>query len=293
MTETHRPQRQGVVAVLALLTLFAAALTAPTLAEEPAEVVEIGVEWIEGPSTARLGSVAQIEVPSGYLFAGADDARTLLELMGNPSSQIEQGLLAPVEDDWFVVFEFDETGYIPDEDHEGLDADALLKELKSGNDAANEERERRGWPALELVGWEREPFYNEQTNNLEWATKARSEGIESVNYNTRILGRSGVMRVTLVADPGRMQEILPTFKSLLGGYGYIEGQRYADFRKGDRVAEYGLAALVAGGAAAAAVKTGLFKKLWKVIVVGVVALVGLLKKVLGIGSRRAEAGAES
>ena len=49
--------------------------------------------------------------------------------------------------------------------------------------------------------------------------------------------------------------------------------------KGDKVAEYGLTALVVGGAAAVATKVGLFKYLWKLLLVGwklvVAALAGL------------------
>jgi len=47
--------------------------------------------------------------------------------------------------------------------------------------------------------------------------------------------------------------------------------------KGDKVAQYGLAALVVGGAAAVAVKSGIFKWLWKVILVVGVAVAAFLK----------------
>jgi uncharacterized membrane-anchored protein len=63
------------------------------------------------------------------------------------------------------------------------------------------------------------------------------------------------------------------FKSVLQGYSFNEGERYTEFRTGDKVAEYGLAALIVGGAAAAAVKTGAFKWLAKLIYVGVIALI--------------------
>ena len=67
---------------------------------------------------------------------------------------------------------------------------------------------------------------------------------------------------------------------------FKEGSRYADFDpKTDKVAAYGIAALVAGGALAAAAKLGLLKGLWvailalkKFIVIGVIALVAFVKK---------------
>ncbi len=55
--------------------------------------------------------------------------------------------------------------------------------------------------------------------------------------------------------------------------------------KGDKVAGYGLTALVVGGAAAAAVKTGLFAKLIKFLLVSAAALWKfMLAIVLGIGA---------
>jgi uncharacterized membrane-anchored protein len=59
---------------------------------------------------------------------------------------------------------------------------------------------------------------------------------------------------------------------------YVEGQRYAEFRPGDRLAGYGLAGLIGAGAAGVALKTGLFQKFWKLIVVAGIGLVGIVRK---------------
>jgi uncharacterized membrane-anchored protein len=47
------------------------------------------------------------------------------------------------------------------------------------------------------------------------------------------------------------------------------------------MADYGLAALIAGGAGVAAAKTGLLGKMWKVIAGGVVAALAGLKRMFG------------
>ena len=44
------------------------------------------------------------------------------------------------------------------------------------------------------------------------------------------------------------------------------------------MAAYGLTALIAGGVGAAAAKSGLLAKLWKAIVVGIMALVAAIRK---------------
>jgi uncharacterized membrane-anchored protein len=131
---------------------------------------------------------------------------------------------------------------------------------------------------LNVIGWETAPRYNETTHNLEWATRAESEGSVSINHNTRLLGREGVMRVTLVTDPETLAETLPKFRQMLQGFQFKEGHDYAAFTSGDKTAAYGLTGLIVAGGAAAAVKTGAFKWLWKVLVAVAVGLSGLVKK---------------
>lgn len=236
------------------------------------------VSWQRGPSVGQLGINAEVKIPEGYLFANARDTRTLMEATQNPISNSELGFIALANEDWFVVFEFDDVGYVNDEEKSSLDANAILESIKKGTEESNKERVRRGWPTLNVIGWETAPRYNETTHNLEWATRAESEGSVSINHNTRLLGREGVMRVTLVTDPETLAETLPKFRQMLQGFQFKEGHDYAAFTSGDKTAAYGLTGLIVAGGAAAAVKTGAFKWLWKVLVAVAVGLSGLVKK---------------
>lgn len=236
------------------------------------------VTWQKGPSVGQLGINAEVKIPEGYIFANARDTRTLMEATKNPISNSELGFIARADEDWFVVFEFDDDGYVNDDDKTSLDADALLKSIKEGTEEANKERVRRGWPTLKTLGWETPPRYNETTHNLEWATRAESEGELTINHNTRLLGRDGVMRVTLVTDPETLATTLPKFRDMLQGFEFKDGYRYSQFRAGDKTAAYGLTGLIVAGGAAAAVKTGAFKWLWKVLVAAAVGISGLVKK---------------
>ena len=239
------------------------------------------VQWQKGPSIAELGKVAKVNISSDYLFADANDTRLLMEAMQNPPSGAELGFVAPDEFDWYVVFEFDELGYIKDDEKHSLDADAILKSLKNSNEKANEERRKRNWPVLTIIGWERKPYYDPITHNLEWAIRGETEGSPVVNYNTRLLSRAGVMRVTLVTAPSRLNETLPKFKSVVSNHAFNQGHKYTEFRKGDKIAKYGLTGLIVGGATAAAVKTGAFKWLWKVGIAIFIGVGALLKKLFG------------
>ena len=266
------------IGALAAAAAVSLALMAPASAQNP------NINWAQGPTIAKLGDAASLSIPYGYQFASADDSRTLLEMMGNPTSGRELGIVTPADGAWFVVFEFSDIGFVKDDEKDSLDASAILETITEGNDAANEERERRGWPTLTILGWEQAPFYDPQSNNLEWAIRGQSVEGMVINYNTRLLGRHGVMEVSLVVDPDKLQASLPQFKNLLANYSYDAGQRYAEFTSGDKIAQYGLAALVAGGAAAAAVKSGLFvklfAKLWKLILLVVIAIGSFFKKIV-------------
>jgi uncharacterized membrane-anchored protein len=238
-----------------------------------------GVTWQKGPSVGQLGVNAEVKIPEGYIFANARDTRTLMEATQNPISNTELGFIALADEDWFVVFEFDDVGYVNDEEKSSLDANAILESIKKGTEESNKERVRRGWPTLNVIGWETAPRYNETTHNLEWATRAESEGSISVNHNTRLLGRDGVMRITLVTDPDALAATLPKFTKMLEGFAFKDGHRYAEFRSGDKTATYGLTGLIVAGGAAAAVKTGAFKWLWKVLVAAAVGVASLVKKI--------------
>jgi uncharacterized membrane-anchored protein len=191
----------------------------------------------------------------------------------------------PTNEHWSVMFEFSDVGYVKDTDKDKLNADKLLADIKRGTAAANKERVRAGSSAIEVVGWEVPPKYDENTHNLEWAVRATCDGQPLLNYNTRLLGRKGVMEVVLIVEPDKLPATLPTFRSLLDAYSFQTGQTYAEYRSGDRVAKYGLAALVVGGAAVGAAKLGLFawlavflKKGWKLVVVAVAAVAAFFKK---------------
>jgi uncharacterized membrane-anchored protein len=256
------------------------------------ESPEPKIDWVDGPVTANLGSVAQIKIPQGFRFTGKEGTKTFLELTQNPPSGNELGTIIPIatKDEegaesagfWFVIFEFEEVGFVKDDERDKLDADALLKSIKQNTEASNSERAKRGWAPYHVTSWYKPPFYDVSTNNLTWAMQGYSQAKDkpdpSVNYSVRILGRRGSMSVDLVLSPNEVDAVVPKLNSILRGFSYSPGSTYAEFHAGDKVAEYGLATLVAGGATAIAAKTGLLAKLWKLILAALAALVAMLKR---------------
>lgn len=254
-----------------------------------------------GPKHVDLGHELQMDLPEGLALFEQPTAGELMEKMGNGGR--DPGLLALVTDpnaDWMVIVTYEDEGYVKDDDAAKLDANGLLDEIRQGTEAANRARQKHGIPPVEVVGWDEPPRYEPEAHHLVWAVRGRSEGHEIVNFNTRVLGRRGVASLNLVDDPANLASSKPQAATLLAATTFRVGARYADFQPGtDKAAEYGLAALVAGGAGAAALKVakvGLLAKLGgkliailiafkKVVIVAALGAVGLLQKLFGGGKK--------
>jgi len=281
-TRPGRTRRAGSPASLRTLGLALAVALVPLAGTaDPGQEGGTGLAFQQGPGKFPIrGSLAEIELADGYAFLDDSGTRRLMELTQNPVSGRESATIIPTSesDDWFLVFEWDEMGYVQD-DQADLDAEALLDSIREGTAASNAEREKRGWPRLEIVGWQEPPRYDPDTHNLTWSVIGESDGHRSVNRIVKLLGRRGVMTATLVADPDQLVMAMPQVDALLDDFRFQPGSTYAEFIPGtDRMAEIGLGALVVGGAGAALVKSGLLARMWKFIVAGVVALGAGIKR---------------
>jgi uncharacterized membrane-anchored protein len=268
----------------------------------PPEIVAIvkNLKYEQGEIDLR-GGLAKLTVPKEFNYLGPDDAETVLvKLWGNPPSDTKPlGLLMPAgltpldTNCWVVTIDYSEDGYVKDSDASTINYDDLLKKMQKETADSNAERQKQGYPALTLVGWAAPPHYDAETHKLYWAKDIKFEGEESdtLNYNIRMLGRKGVLELNAVADVSQFNTIDKQTPQILGMVDFKEGSRYADFDpKTDKVAKYGIAALVAGGALAAAAKFGLLKVIWlaiigfkKIIIIGVIAVVAFFKKLFNRG----------
>lgn len=261
---------------LSLLTIFSAN-AANELSE--ADKALLALDWQTSPGTGDIGDKAKIKIPKDALFLGNQDTQKFLKLNGNPEAPNTYTIYNPTEG-WFAIFHFTAAGYVKDD--EKIDADALMKSMKERDKGDNEDRKKQGLPPLYLDGWYIPPRYDSATKRLEWATKLHDEkNISTINFSTRILGRGGYMSAVLVTDPKTLDRDIKSFNTTLTKFEYNPGERYSEFKEGDKIAAYGLGALVAGGAAAAVASKGGFKLLW-VAILGAFAAVGaFVKKLFG------------
>src|SRR6266550_1944927 len=128
------------------------------------------IPWAKGPTKGVLGAEATITVPASCLFTGMDGVKAFPEATQNNASGNERGvLLCPANgttDTWFVLFSYDESGYVRDDEGASLDADAILESVRRGTEAGNRERKRRGWGTLTVEGWATKPLEGLNLNEL-------------------------------------------------------------------------------------------------------------------------------
>jgi len=250
------------------------------------EQLEAQLQYQTGRVSIRNG-LATLTLPAEFRYLNSRQAAAVLQAWGNPPGSRTLGLLLPsglsvfAREAWAVVITYDEDGYVKDDEAAQIDYAALLKKMQQGIRDGNDERKRAGYPTVELVGWAEPPHYDSASHKLYWAKDLRFGGDSgrTLNYNIRVLGRRGVLVLNAVAAMDQLESIKRAMGQVMGFVEFNEGHRYADFVPGtDKVAEYGIAALIVGGVAA---KAGLFKVL-------LAALIGL-KKVLVVALAAAAA----
>ncbi len=260
------------------------------------------MNWVEGPKEIKLGNnLATLKMGKDYIYANPKDTNALMEYYGNIPNDQSLGMVASSKDksNWFVLFTYDPSGYVKDDDAGKIDADALMNDMKEGQKEANDYYKEHGLPPMDLVGWAEKPYYDKVNKRLIWSLIVESEGHKSVNYYTRMLGRHGVAAMNLVTSLEEVAQLKPVVQDLLANYKFEQGKTYGEFVPGkDKVAEYGLTAIIAGGLGAAAVKTGFFAKfilplllvLKKFWFLAIAAIAGLFEKIKSFfGGGKAEA----
>jgi uncharacterized membrane-anchored protein len=264
-----------VAAVLALaLGASVPSLAKPASAPSNPEAQLNALPWINAPQKPKVTDRATITLGPDVQFLDANGTRTFMTLTGNLPDG-ENYVLVSKNRTWWAAYNFADIGYVKDD--EKIDAAALLQQMKDSDAAQNEARAELGLEPLTTVGWAVPPHYDPATNNLEYGITLSAPSGQNINYHMRILGRRGVMDATLVTSAETLQSDLAAFRSANKGFAFLPDESYAAFKEGDKVSEYGLAALITGGAAAVAAKKGLFAglllllaKFWKLLLIAVV-----------------------
>lgn len=234
-----------------------------------------------------------------YFLPAAEARRVLVDAWHNPPESAEGVLGMVFEKDttvfdnvWGAVITYEDTGHVADTDAKTQDYATVLKGMQEGAEEQNAERKQAGYPAMHLVGWAQPPSYDAGNHALIWARELALEGdsVNGLNYDVRLLGRTGVLSLNMLASMKDIGDVRSAAQSFGRSVSFEPGAGYADFNAStDKAAEYGLAGLVAGGAAiGVAKKVGLLAiilKFGKLILVGLAAFgaaaFGLFRKLVG------------
>jgi uncharacterized membrane-anchored protein len=281
---------RGVMLLAVFASLSAFAQDAPP--SEASRKAELSAAWQAaskagsgGPGDITLIDQATLKLPANYFFVPKAEGARVLRALGNVVN--DSGFVGLVvgqrqNDQWIMVIRYVKEGYIKDDDAKHWNADELLKNISDGAEQANKDRVARGFPEVQVLGWVEPPGYDEATHRLVWSLLAKHKNEpdsarKSVNYNTYALGRDGYFSLNLLSGSDRIASEKAVAHELLADLSYNPGKRYEDFSATtDRIAEYGLAALIGG---IAVKKLGLFAllaatvlKFAKVIFVGAAVL---------------------
>lgn len=220
------------------------------------------------PQTGTIelpNGVATLDVPRDFYYLSPQDAnKVLVDVWGNPSGQTSVlGMLFPAgvtafdDNAWGVTIEYVEEGYVSDEDADEIDYDDLLEDMQDDTFKESKARVDAGYESVKLVGWAAQPYYDRYTRKLHWAQELKFGANENhtLNYNIRVLGRQGYLLLNFIAGMEQLPEIDSNLDTVLSMAEFNEGQRYEEFDPSvDKVAAYGIGALVAGKVLA---KTGM------------------------------------
>ncbi|NWE73292.1 DUF2167 domain-containing protein [Pseudomonas gingeri] len=283
-------------AVLLSATTLPASTPAPaaTASEQPHQSAE---QWLatlkqqHGTITLPSG-IATLQLNNEFYYLSPEDTERLLtEAWGNPPGHKTLGMIIPTavsplaDNGWGVIVSYKNDGHISDDDAAKIDYADLLKQMQADDEEDNKERRKQGYAGLQLLGWAEPPSYDQGSHKMYWARELKADDAQqnTLNYSIRVLGRQGVLELNAVAAMADLPTIKQEVPKILAFTNFTDGNRYADFDSStDKLAPYGLAALVAGGIAA---KAGLFAKIGvallafkKFIVIGLVVVAGFLRK---------------
>lgn len=296
----------AVAAALLLATAAPQAVIAqtPTASEQDqAAAYKAQMDAIERDLHPQYGTVdipaahAKLQLGKGYYFLPAAEAkRVLTEGWGNPPAVAEKtlGLVFPAgktfrDLSWGAVVEYEDSGHISDKDAASQDYNSVLSNMQSATEEANNEEANKGYPAQHLMGWAQAPTYDAATKTLIWARNIAFDGQKqnTLNYDVRTLGRTGVLSLNMVDTMDNLDSVREAAKGLGATVKFDQGAAYADYNAStDKLADYGLAGLVAaGGGLLVAKKAGLLavllvfaKKAIALLVAGVIALGAWFKR---------------
>ncbi|MCB0525377.1 MAG: DUF2167 domain-containing protein [Saprospiraceae bacterium] len=213
--------------------------------------------------------LATMHLPTGWRYLPVEASKwVLMEAWGNPGGET-LGMLFPDnvspidEDAWAFNLNFEDIGYVKDDDADDFDYDDILAQMQKDAKEESKRRQDMGYETVDIVGWASPPFYDKQKKALHWAREIKfGENEETtLNYDVRILGRKGVLSMNAIGSMAQVEMVKNQIPTIISSLEYNKGKRYADFDSNiDEIAAWSIGGLVAGKVLA---KAGFFAVILK------------------------------
>lgn len=246
------------------------------------------IVWRDVQVLTLPGSGGVLKAPKGYRQLVGQDARTVYEVTNGLDAPVgTEAMIYDRKGGTVVYYQKLGSGYIKIDDWPSIDADAMLSEIKENTERNNATRKQRGIGGIHVVGWLQPPKLDIQNHSVRWALDAREEdGSSLVNSVALVLGRDGYEKLTWIGSKQQFSD--KALKVGLDSFNFASGKRYEDYVAGDKVAEYGVAGLVASALGVkAASKLGFLaaltvfaKKAGALVIIPFVVLFGWIRRML-------------
>jgi uncharacterized membrane-anchored protein len=231
------PARWAIIAVFLMASpLFA---QVPQTDEERSSALR-SLPWRHGGEFHLAESKITLTIDRRFLAVTGLDAERFYEAsQGKKTSEhFESVVLDPASRE-FIMFARVTEGHVRFNDWNDVDADRMLEGIKQNTARANKERLANNSSPVEVVGWREKPTLDHTTQTVSWTIEAKSQDGAVVNAIVLTFGRFGYEKLTWVGpadhDPTSFLNIMR------GSTAFDVGARYADFRGGDKIAQYGVA----------------------------------------------------
>ncbi len=230
--------------------------------------------------------VATINVGAGYEYLNSEDAtRVLSEVWGNPEGKPVLGLIMPEHqtpfdaNSWGVVLRFHAIGHVADGGRQRTDFPALITPLKAQAVRLNAARRAAGYADAEILGWASLPHYELARHVLQWSTILQIQGNQgrTLNYEVRLLGRRGVLSMSIVANANQFPEVQQRIPAIVSMVRWSPDAEYEAYNPDVDMRAVGeLASLVTG--LPPAEKSNRDSPLWLLLLLPVAAITFWLRK---------------
>jgi uncharacterized membrane-anchored protein len=228
--------------------------------------------------------------PHAKMLTGADATRFDEAINGQGDSDSEGVVVA---DHRTLYLSYDDSGHVTADDWNDVDAHKMLADMKQSTDDGNAERTKSGVAAFHVDRWVQPPVYDAAHASVRWIVGMHDDGGQTfINAVALALGRHGYERFTLVSDGKNPAADRSALAAFTNDYSFDRGSRFGDYVQGDKLAGFGLAALVGTAAGVTLAKTGMFaaillfaKKFIILILAAGAALFGRFRRMFSGGAK--------